>query len=150
MGKNPKTENKQTKIDKKKLALLKKKKLLKKLKKKTVTEKVKASKKEKARKESQESVSEEAPATINQEMESESLQTKDIAKIDYSEMSYDSSFFSKRKFSELDLCPQTQKALDEVMKFDRMTHIQDKTIPHLLKGRDVLGAAKTGSGKRIL
>jgi superfamily II DNA/RNA helicase len=32
------------------------------------------------------------------------------------------------------------------MKIDRMTHIQAKTIPHLLKGRDVLGAAKTGSG----
>lgn len=34
------------------------------------------------------------------------------------------------------------------MKFDRMTHIQAKAIPHLLKGRDVLGAAKTGSGKK--
>jgi ATP-dependent RNA helicase DDX18/HAS1 len=39
------------------------------------------------------------------------------------------------------------KAISEVMNFERMTHIQAKTIPHLLKGRDVLGAAKTGSGK---
>jgi len=30
-----------------------------------------------------------------------------------------------------------------------MTQIQSKTIGHLLKGRDVLGAAKTGSGKTL-
>lgn len=30
-----------------------------------------------------------------------------------------------------------------------MTHIQSKTINHLLKGRDVIGAAKTGSGKTL-
>lgn len=30
-----------------------------------------------------------------------------------------------------------------------MTKIQAKTLPHLLKGRDVLGAAKTGSGKTM-
>lgn len=35
------------------------------------------------------------------------------------------------------------------MKFSNMTHIQSKTIQHLLKGRDVLGAAKTGSGKTL-
>jgi len=30
-----------------------------------------------------------------------------------------------------------------------MTHIQSRTLPYLLKGRDVLGAAKTGSGKTL-
>jgi ATP-dependent RNA helicase DDX18/HAS1 len=30
-----------------------------------------------------------------------------------------------------------------------MTHIQARAIPHLLKGRDLLGAAKTGSGKTL-
>lgn len=60
---------------------------------------------------------------------------------------YDQVFFSTKRFSDLNLCPQSAKAITEVMNFDRMTHIQAKTIPHLLKGRDVLGAAKTGSGK---
>ena len=35
------------------------------------------------------------------------------------------------------------------MKLTRMTHIQSRSIPHLVKGRDVLGAAKTGSGKTL-
>jgi len=30
-----------------------------------------------------------------------------------------------------------------------MTHIQSRSINYLLKGRDVLGAAKTGSGKTL-
>lgn len=35
------------------------------------------------------------------------------------------------------------------MGFERMTYIQARSIPHLIKGRDVLGAAKTGSGKTL-
>ena len=30
-----------------------------------------------------------------------------------------------------------------------MTKIQAKTIPHALRGRDIIGAAKTGSGKTL-
>jgi ATP-dependent RNA helicase DDX18/HAS1 len=37
----------------------------------------------------------------------------------------------------------------EELGFSRMSHIQSRTIPHLLRGRDVLGAAKTGSGKTL-
>lgn len=35
------------------------------------------------------------------------------------------------------------------MGFEKMTEVQAKTIPPLLEGRDVLGAAKTGSGKTV-
>ncbi|PVG02772.1 putative HAS1-helicase associated with Set1p [Serendipita vermifera] len=54
----------------------------------------------------------------------------------------------RKSFTELELSPPTSKGLEE-MGFTTMTEIQEKTIPHLLAGRDVLGAAKTGSGKTL-
>ena len=46
-------------------------------------------------------------------------------------------------FDTLELSAQTRKAIDE-MGFAHMTEVQARTIPQLLTGRDVLGAAKTG------
>jgi ATP-dependent RNA helicase DDX18/HAS1 len=51
-------------------------------------------------------------------------------------------------FSALDLSPGTRKAI-EGMGFENMTEVQARTIPPLLAGKDVLGAAKTGSGKTL-
>ncbi|PGH15323.1 ATP-dependent RNA helicase HAS1 [Helicocarpus griseus UAMH5409] len=53
-----------------------------------------------------------------------------------------------QKFSELNLSDKTMKAIAD-MKFETMTEIQRRGIPPLLAGRDVLGAAKTGSGKTL-
>ena len=54
----------------------------------------------------------------------------------------------KQAFSTLELSAPTIRGL-EAMGFTTMTEIQEKTIPHLLAGKDVLGAAKTGSGKTL-
>ncbi|KAL0135031.1 P-loop containing nucleoside triphosphate hydrolase protein [Mucor lusitanicus] len=51
-------------------------------------------------------------------------------------------------FESLDCSENTKKAIKD-MGFTRMTEVQAKTIPPLLEGRDVLGAAKTGSGKTV-
>jgi ATP-dependent RNA helicase DDX18/HAS1 len=40
------------------------------------------------------------------------------------------------------------KAIDQ-LGFKKATEIQARSIPHILNGRDVLGAAKTGSGKTL-
>ena len=50
-------------------------------------------------------------------------------------------FFSGKKFAELPLSDATQRALKE-SDFKEMTVIQNKGIPPLLAGKDVLGAAK--------
>ncbi|KAJ5606334.1 ATP-dependent RNA helicase has1 [Penicillium lagena] len=53
-----------------------------------------------------------------------------------------------QKFTELNLSEKTMQAIND-MGFETMTEIQQRTIPPLLAGRDVLGAAKTGSGKTL-
>ena len=53
-----------------------------------------------------------------------------------------------QKLSELNLSEKTMRAIAD-MKFENMTEIQQRGIPPLLAGRDVLGAAKTGSGKTL-
>jgi superfamily II DNA/RNA helicase len=50
------------------------------------------------------------------------------------------------KFADLGLHPETLRALDEA-GYVSPTPIQEKAIPHVLQGRDVLGIAQTGTGK---
>ncbi|CAI7615043.1 unnamed protein product [Penicillium bialowiezense] len=53
-----------------------------------------------------------------------------------------------QEFSQLNLSEKTMQGIKD-MGFTTMTEIQQRTIPALLAGRDVLGAAKTGSGKTL-
>lgn len=49
-------------------------------------------------------------------------------------------------FQDLNLIPPIEKAL-KVEKYTKPTPIQEKAIPSILAGRDVLGSARTGTGK---
>lgn len=51
-------------------------------------------------------------------------------------------------FGSLPLSMPTLRGLAEC-QYSQMTHIQAAAIPHALAGRDILGAAKTGSGKSL-
>ena len=50
------------------------------------------------------------------------------------------------KFSDVDLKPEFQEALEQMGYVD-MTPIQEKAIPHIIQGSDLMGLAETGSGK---
>lgn len=50
------------------------------------------------------------------------------------------------KFEELPLCEELQDALYD-MYFDQCTPIQEKCIPEILAGKDLMGIAQTGTGK---
>ena len=50
------------------------------------------------------------------------------------------------KFTDLDLNDDVLDALD-AMRFEECTPIQEKAIPLLLQGRDLIGVAQTGTGK---
>ncbi|CAD6500878.1 BgTH12-07902 [Blumeria graminis f. sp. triticale] len=68
--------------------------------------------------------------------------------VDVGRLSLPNSDAQAQKFSQLNLSDKTMKAIAD-MNFDDMTEIQQRGIPPLLAGRDVLGAAKTGSGKTL-
>uniref|UniRef100_T1JJX5 ATP-dependent RNA helicase n=1 Tax=Strigamia maritima TaxID=126957 RepID=T1JJX5_STRMM len=61
-----------------------------------------------------------------------------------------SCLLTDQKFASLSgqVSDLTLRAIAE-LEFTRMTEIQEKAIPHLLEGRDLIGAAKTGSGKTL-
>ncbi len=50
------------------------------------------------------------------------------------------------KFTDLDLKPEILDSLSD-MGFTDLTEIQEKTLPHILEGKDLLALAQTGSGK---
>jgi len=57
-------------------------------------------------------------------------------------------YASSTRFDGLPISQRTKSALESA-GFKHMTAIQRAAIPHALVGRDILGAAKTGSGKTL-
>jgi len=54
----------------------------------------------------------------------------------------------KKKFEELNLTEEILKVINE-LKFEYATEIQEKTIPLIKEGKDVIGLSQTGSGKTL-
>ncbi|KAK6149297.1 hypothetical protein DH2020_016822 [Rehmannia glutinosa] len=59
-----------------------------------------------------------------------------------------SPYSGAEKFSQLPLSKKTKDGLAGA-SYSKMTDIQRASLPHSLCGRDILGAAKTGSGKTM-
>lgn len=51
-------------------------------------------------------------------------------------------------FNELGLSRELSSSIEN-LKFTKPTEIQKKAIPHIVKGKDVIGASATGSGKTL-
>ncbi|XP_027162276.1 DEAD-box ATP-dependent RNA helicase 31-like [Coffea eugenioides] len=58
------------------------------------------------------------------------------------------SYLSETRFEECSISPLSIKALKDV-GYERMTVVQEATLPVILKGKDVLAKAKTGTGKTV-
>ncbi|GAN06912.1 ATP-dependent RNA helicase dbp-4 [Mucor ambiguus] len=71
----------------------------------------------------------------------------DIATLE-AKSSHPENYSNAKLFSELPLSDRTQKGLAQ-SNFKQMTEIQRKGVPLALAKKDVLGAAKTGSGKTL-
>ena len=52
-------------------------------------------------------------------------------------------------FANMGLTEASMRAIHEVMGFTHATAVQDSTLPHIMRGLDVLARAKTGSGKTV-
>ncbi|CAG9328210.1 unnamed protein product [Blepharisma stoltei] len=82
------------------------------------------------------------------EEEEEQKNSENEEKEDEKETEEIANFFSKKKFSDLDICDELKQSIGE-MGFNKLTLIQEKGIPPALKGHDILAASKTGSGKTL-
>uniref|UniRef100_A0ACD5WYL6 Uncharacterized protein n=1 Tax=Avena sativa TaxID=4498 RepID=A0ACD5WYL6_AVESA len=58
------------------------------------------------------------------------------------------SYLSQKRFDECALSPLTLKGV-KAAGYERMTAVQEATLPIILKGKDVLAKARTGTGKTV-
>ena len=94
--------------------------------------------KKKTRRGSDEDVTEAAPADPVEEQVTAAVQAAVKG----------NNILSDDRFADLPLCNEIKSALQS-LGFERMSHIQARAIPEALAGRDIVGAAKTGSGYAV-
>ncbi|XVF80222.1 hypothetical protein PTKIN_Ptkin15bG0053800 [Pterospermum kingtungense] len=58
------------------------------------------------------------------------------------------SYLSETRFDQLSISPLSLKGIKDA-GFEKMTVVQEATLPAILKGKDVLAKAKTGTGKTV-
>ncbi|GLJ36945.1 hypothetical protein SUGI_0747240 [Cryptomeria japonica] len=58
------------------------------------------------------------------------------------------SYLSLTRFEDCNISPLSLRAIKDV-GYERMTIVQEATLPSILKGKDVLAKAKTGTGKTV-
>lgn len=100
-------------------------------------------------------VEEESPAPAAVESDAEMAEEEDVtapepssSKVTLDGPPTASTDYERVPFSSLPLSPATLSSIGR-MGFETMTEVQARTIPPLLAGKDVLGAARTGSGKTM-
>jgi ATP-dependent RNA helicase DDX18/HAS1 len=108
--------------------------------------KVKKSEKEKIKSEVEKSNEEEIETHTNDNKDLN--QTKSVNQGKSSEDSTSDKYFSEQKFADMNLSEQTVNSLTE-SGFETATEIQAKCIPMAIEGSDIIGSAKTGSGKSL-
>ncbi|KAF9973175.1 putative RNA helicase [Actinomortierella ambigua] len=82
----------------------------------------------------------------DQQSEQENDNGEEEAEEDGEDDESDDEFQSKKSFAELGMSSWLVNAL-KAMSIHKPSEIQENCIPHILSGRDVIGGAKTGSGK---
>jgi ATP-dependent RNA helicase DDX18/HAS1 len=112
------------------------------------SENKKQEKKEKKKEEKIESESEDLEQEEEEEEEKSSAFEKNEEEENKSNEIKKDKYFSNIKFEDFDINPKTLQSLTE-NNFFTATEIQAKTIPLSLSGADIMGAAKTGSGKSL-
>eukprot|EP00249_Psilotum_nudum_P022336 c28476_g1_i2 orf=636-2729(-) len=65
------------------------------------------------------------------------------------DMDSGTSHLTQTRFDTYSISPLSIKSLHTLFKYERMTAVQEATLPVILQGKDVLAKARTGTGKTI-
>ncbi|XP_019093943.1 PREDICTED: DEAD-box ATP-dependent RNA helicase 31-like [Camelina sativa] len=78
----------------------------------------------------------------------EFLKKKAVSAFGFDKENADNSYLTKTRFDQYPLSPLSLKAMKDA-GYETMTVVQEATLPVILKGKDVLAKAKTGTGKTV-